>query len=59
MDHVLGRIGFLPTGRHDAHLIIGAEKKTPLYHLAYYSKHVRGMAFWREAKKDLQGKLIT
>ena len=39
-------IDYLPVNSEKMKLIRSSNKNLPLYHLAYFSKHKRGYAFW-------------
>jgi three-Cys-motif partner protein len=44
-------LGYLPTGLDTMIEVRSDEQNLPLYHLAFFSKHLQGYTFWKEACK--------
>jgi three-Cys-motif partner protein len=42
---------YIYRGLSDMILVRSTEKNLPLYHLAFFSRHEKGAAFWKEARK--------
>lgn len=47
----MAQIGYLPMALHDMIKVRTYEKRLPLYYLAFYSKHKRGLEFWGHVKR--------
>jgi hypothetical protein len=43
--------GYINLGIEGMRLVRSTEKKLPLYHLAFFSRHERGAKFWKDAMK--------
>jgi hypothetical protein len=44
-------LGYLPTGLDTMVEVRSDERNLPLYHLAFFSKHVQGYQFWKAARR--------
>ncbi len=47
----MARIGYLPMELDDMIKVRTTEKRLPLYYLAFFSKHDKGLEFWTQVKK--------
>ena len=47
----MAQIGYLPMALHDMIKVRTTEKRLPLYYLAFFSRHEKGLQFWREVRK--------
>src|SRR6266480_695418 len=46
----MAQIGYLPMALHDMIKVRTTEKRLPLYYLAFFSKHQKGLEFWGQVK---------
>jgi three-Cys-motif partner protein len=47
----MAQIGYLPMALDDMIKVRTTEKRLPLYYLAFFSKHQKGLEFWGQVKK--------
>ena len=47
----MGQIGYLTMTLEDMVKVRTRDKRLPLYYLAFFSKHARGLEFWRSVRK--------
>jgi len=47
----MGQIGYLTMTLEDMVKVSTRDKRLPLYYLAFFSKHAKGLEFWREVRK--------
>ncbi len=47
----MAQIGFAPMELDEMIKVRTTEKRLPLYYLAFFSKHDKGLEFWRQVRK--------
>ena len=47
----MGQIGYLTMTLEDMVKVRTHDKHLPLYYLAFFSKHAKGLEFWRAVRK--------
>lgn len=53
----MAQIGYLPMALDDMIKVRTTEKRLPLYYLAFFSKHEKGLEFWGQVKKYVPDQL--
>ena len=47
----MSRIGYLPMALQDMVKVRTYDKRLPLYYLAFFSKHEKGLEFWQQVRR--------